>query len=48
MPEEGIGSHYRWFWATMWLLEFNSGPPEEGPVLITAELSLQPPAVFSN
>jgi hypothetical protein len=19
-PEEGIGSHYRWFWATMWLL----------------------------
>ena len=20
MPEEGIGSHYRWFRATMWLL----------------------------
>ena len=19
-PEEGIGSHYRWLWATMWLL----------------------------
>jgi hypothetical protein len=19
-PEEGIGSHYRWFWATMWFL----------------------------
>jgi hypothetical protein len=19
-PEEGIGSHHRWFWATMWLL----------------------------
>jgi len=21
-PEEGIGSHYRWLWATMWLLGF--------------------------
>ena len=20
VPEEGIGSHYRWLWATMWLL----------------------------
>jgi hypothetical protein len=20
IPEEGIGSHYRWLWATMWLL----------------------------
>jgi hypothetical protein len=20
-PEEGIGSHYIWLWATMWLLE---------------------------
>jgi hypothetical protein len=19
-PEEGIGAHYRWLWATMWLL----------------------------
>jgi hypothetical protein len=19
-PEEGIGSHYRWLWATLWLL----------------------------
>ena len=21
IPEESIGSHYRWLWATMWLLE---------------------------
>jgi hypothetical protein len=21
-PEEGIGFHYRWLWATMWLLGF--------------------------
>jgi hypothetical protein len=37
-PEEGTGSHYRWFWATMW--ELNSGPLEEQLVLLTN--SLQP------
>jgi hypothetical protein len=24
-PEEGIRSHYRWLWATMWLLRFEHG-----------------------
>ena len=42
-PEEGIGSHYRWLWAT-W--ELNSGPLEEQSVLFTTEPSLQPPAVI--
>ena len=39
-PEEGIGSYYRWLWATMW--ELNSGPLEEQSVLLTADPSLQP------
>jgi hypothetical protein len=28
-PGEGIRSHYRWLWATMWLWYLNSGPLEE-------------------
>ena len=39
-PEEGIRSHYRWFWATTWLL--SSGLLEEQSV-ITAELSISSP-----
>jgi len=38
-PDEGIGSHYRWW-------ELNSGPLEEQSVLLTAEPSLQPPQDF--
>jgi hypothetical protein len=26
-PEEGIRSHYRWLWATMWLLGFEFKTP---------------------
>jgi hypothetical protein len=40
-PEEGIRSHYRWLWASMWLLVLNSGPLEEQSVLSTAEPSYQ-------
>jgi hypothetical protein len=42
-PEEGIRSHYRWLWATMWLLGIElrtSG--RAASVLLTAEPSLQP------
>jgi len=38
--EEGIGSHYRWLWATVW--DLNSAPLEEQSVLLTTEPSLQP------
>jgi hypothetical protein len=40
--------NYRWLWATMWLLELNSGPLEEQSVLLTAEPSLQPRKQFKN
>jgi hypothetical protein len=42
-PEEGIRSHYRWLWATMWLLGIElTWSLEEQSVLLTAEPSLQP------
>ena len=41
-PEEGTRSHYEWLWDTTWLMGINSWPLEEQPVLLTAELSLQP------
>jgi hypothetical protein len=37
-PEKGMGSYYRWLWATVWVL----GILEEQPVLLTAELTLKP------
>lgn len=37
-PEEGTQSHYRWLWATLWML----GPQEELSVLLTSEPPFQP------
>jgi hypothetical protein len=39
---EDIGSHYRWLWATMWLLGMELRTSGEQPVLLTTEPSLQP------
>jgi hypothetical protein len=41
-PEEGIGSHYRWLWATMWLLGIELRTSGKAGVLLTTEPSLQP------
>jgi hypothetical protein len=40
-PEEGIGSHYWWLWATMWLLGFKLRTSGRALSAI-AEPSLQP------
>jgi hypothetical protein len=32
-PEDGIGFHYRWLWATMWFLGTELVPLEEQSVL---------------
>jgi hypothetical protein len=45
-PEEGIGSHFRWLWATMWLLGLNLGPLEEQSVLLTTEPLLKHDCYF--
>jgi hypothetical protein len=44
-PEEGIRSHYRWLWATMWLLgtEFRTSGRA---VFLTTEPCLQPNKSF--
>jgi hypothetical protein len=48
-PEEGMGSHYRWLWATPYgCWELNSAPLEEQSVLLTAEPCLQPLWVSSK
>jgi hypothetical protein len=39
--EEGIGSHYRWVGATMWLLGIELRISEEQSVLLIVEPSLQ-------
>lgn len=37
-PEEGIKSHYRRLWTTMWVLEIQRRPGEEQSVLLITEL----------
>jgi hypothetical protein len=46
-PEEGIRSHYRWLWATMWLLGIELRSSEEQSVLSTAEPSLHTPTLIT-
>jgi hypothetical protein len=41
-PENAIKSHYRWLWATMWVLGIELRTLEEQSVLLTSEPSLQP------
>jgi hypothetical protein len=45
-PEEGTRSHYRWWWANMWLWELNSGPLEE--LVLALHLSVISPTPFQT
>ena len=38
LAKEGIRSHCRWLWATLYCWELNSGLLQEQPVLLTAEV----------
>ena len=42
LSEEGIRSHYRWLWTTMWLLGIELRTLGRTAVSLTAEPSLQP------
>jgi hypothetical protein len=41
-PEEGIGSHYRWLWTTMWLLGIELKTSGRALSALTTEPPLQP------
>ena len=48
-PEEGVISHYRWLWATMWLLEFELRTSGRAVSALNRwAISPAPPAFFLN
>jgi hypothetical protein len=47
-PEEGIRSHYRWLWATMWVLGIELRTSGRAVSALNAEPSLQPLDISFN
>jgi hypothetical protein len=42
-PNQGFWFHYKWLWASMWLLGIELRTPRRVVIVLTAEPSLQPP-----